>query len=218
MLYFTSDIHNNCKKFRELLKVISLSGGDRIYVLGDLYDRNDYNPDPVGVYFTILELKTRCTVVRGNHDTELATYIMNYYGTPEKKRSKLEPYPYNSFELLKQRLTPVDMMNMAKLIMSWPLQVSLEWNGSKYLLAHAMTSNPEVTMPDDYYLTGVLNDKEYLERGIEGYISICGHRNIGGNRIWKNSRGNVYLCDCGCGYRDTKLGCLCLDTKEEYYA
>jgi len=217
MIYVTSDIHNDSKRLRTLLKIIGFSSVDHLYILGDLFDRTEYNPDPVGVYFTILELGDRCTVIRGNHDTELATYITNYYGTSEKKRSKLEPYQSNSFELLTKRFTPVDMVNLAKEIMTWPLQISFEYDNEKYLLAHAMTANPKMCMPEEYYLTGVLDDAEYLEKGIEGYTSVCGHHGIGGNRIWKNSRGNVYMTDCGCGYRDGKLGCICIDSKEEYY-
>ena len=26
------------------------------------------------------------------------------------------------------------------------------------------------------------------------------------------------MCDCGCGFIDGKLGCLCLETKEEFSA
>ena len=52
-------------------------------------------------------------------------------------------YWYNSFELMKDRLTPVDMLNLADLILELPLQVEREIDGKQYLFAHAMmlTSN-----------------------------------------------------------------------------
>ena len=34
---------------------------------------------------------------------------------------------------------------------------------------------------------------------------------------WKNKKENVYLCDCGCGFENGRLGCLCLETKETFY-
>ena len=101
MHYVTSDIHNDNQKLQELLKVLNLKDDDKLFLLGDLFDRSNHNPDPVGVYFAILALEDKCQVIRGNHEQELAEYIASYYQTPEKKRIKLEPYPYNTFELLK---------------------------------------------------------------------------------------------------------------------
>ena len=93
----------------------------------------------------------------------------------------------------------------------------------KYLLAHACTSMPDRVMIDEYYLMGSYfsGDEAYeifLSEGKEGYISVCGHANIMGNgKIWKNKSKNVYMCDCGCGFKSGRLGCLCLETKEETY-
>lgn len=42
-------------------------------------------------------------------------------------------------------------------------------------------------------------------------------RNTVNHKIWKNEKGNLIMCDCGCGFRNGKLGCLCLETKEEFY-
>lgn len=112
--YVISDIHNDNERLQKLLKNIHFSERDHLFVLGDLFDRAEYNPDTLGVYFTILKLGKNCTVIRGNHDQWLASYIMIYYQTPEKVRCKIEPYSYNAFELLKKRLTSVDMQELKK--------------------------------------------------------------------------------------------------------
>ena len=216
MHYVTSDIHNDNIKFDKLLKVLNLSDDDHLFILGDLFDRSSSHPDPVGVYFNVLKLGKRCTVVRGNHDTWLAEYIVDYYRTPERKRAKPAPYPYNSFEVLQQRLTPVDMQDLAKWILSCPVQVCFGLGNEKYLLAHAMVSPPDCQKDEDYYLMGE-GDEEFTQKGIAGYISVYGHTNKGGHHIWKNALGNVYVCDCGCGFKSGRLGCLCLETKEELY-
>lgn len=39
-----------------------------------------------------------CQVIRGNHEQDLAEYIGTYYQTPERKRTKLDTYPYNTFD------------------------------------------------------------------------------------------------------------------------
>ena len=76
---------------------------------------------------------------------------------------------------------------------------------------------PECAENKYYYLIGNEMNAEYLCNGVEGYTSICGHRNTVNHKIWKNEKGNLIMCDCGCGFRNGKLGCLCLETKEEFY-
>lgn len=213
--YVMSDIHNDCKRFKNMLKKIQFSKDDKLYILGDIFDRADHDPNPVDLYFQLLMLGDSCVVIRGNHDQWLATYIKDYYALSERKRQKMESYQYNSFELLQERLTPVDIQELANTIIEWPLQLQIEVGGEKYLLAHAMTSAPEEVRADEYYLTGIL-DKTYFEKGIPGFTSICGHSNTNG-RIFVNKTGSVYSIDCGCGYKNGKLSCLCLETKEEFY-
>lgn len=218
MHYVTSDIHNDSEKFNKLLKQIQFSGTDHIYILGDLFDRAEYNPDPIGVYFQVLELGDRCTVIRGNHDAWLAEYILKYCNVSENKRKKLHPYYYNSFDLLSERLTLVDMRELAYFILACPTQLELSLNGQKYLMAHAATSIPDNPKKEEYYLMGDWQSDEQLERGLRGYISLCGHQNMGMGEIWKNATATSYVVDCGCGFASGRLGCLCLETKQEFYA
>lgn len=217
MHYVVSDIHNDYQKFCELLKMIEFSKDDKLFILGDLFDRSDYNPNPVDLYFKVMELGDNCSMIRGKHDEWLAAYILKYYQMPEWKRRKTEPYQYNTFRCLTRRLVEVDIQNLARQILTWPLQLSVQVNNEKYLLAHAMTSKPECAENKYYYLIGNEMNAEYLCNGVEGYTSVCGHRNTVNHKIWKNEKGNLIMCDCGCGFRNGKLGCLCLETKEEFY-
>lgn len=226
MHYVLSDIHNDNEKFKKVLDKISFNPNeDTLYVLGDLFDRADYNPDPIGVYFTILSLGDSCKVIRGNHDEMLAEYINNYLKTPEKKRSKLSPYPYNTFDLLRNRLTEVDMKNMAEWIRNMPLQIEVSVGGEKYLLAHAQTSVPDVVKEETYYLYGE-GGLRFLLKGTPGYISVCGHNTTDMIRfwtgefhlldetfkVWINPAKNLYEINCGCGY-GSKLACMRLEDK-----
>ena len=103
MHYIITDIHNDSWRFMKLLEKIDLKEDDHLYLLGDLFDRCMEHPDPVGVYFQVLKLGKKCTVIRGNHDHWLANYIFRYYGMDERDRTLLQPYPYNSFHLLQER-------------------------------------------------------------------------------------------------------------------
>lgn len=208
MTYILSDIHNDAPRLKELLRAIAFSDTDRLYILGDLFDRCDYAPDPVGVYFTILGLGGRCTVLRGNHDEWLARYILQYYATPERKRKRLAPYPYNSFELLRERLVPVDLLALADWIMDKPETLRVSVNGASYLFAH---------QPEQICEEFAIDKQMFFERGIDGTVCLFGHEGTANHRIWKNERGNVCNMDCGCGFKSGSLGCLCLESGEEFY-
>ena len=134
MHYVIGDIHNDLKKLKQILKQINITRDDELIVLGDVFDRGGETADPFGVYCALAGLQGKCSWIRGNHDDWLANYTYEYFNTPEKKRHKLAPYGYNSFELLRQRITEVDMRNIADLIKGLPLQKELELEGKKYLL------------------------------------------------------------------------------------
>ncbi len=229
MNYVIPDIHNDNRRLKELLKQISFGSSDHLILLGDLFDRCSYDPDPVGVYHTVLSILDHCTIVAGNHDIWLADYILKYFGQNDKARMRYKPYHYNSFELLKERLTEADMVELAEWLLKLPLQYKISIDGKQMLFAHAMTSNPEAEYESLYYLMGCGSD-EFYKYGIEGYLSFCGHTDSGFfskyggrymdedlNSIWINDKENVYMMDCGCGYSDGRLSCICLETMKRVY-
>lgn len=89
--------------------------------------------------------------------------------------SGIRPYSYNSFELMKLRLTEADMLHLADLIDALPLQKEIYVDGKSYLLAHVMTSYPSIEELKDYYLMGSWELDNYFLDGINGYVSLCGH-------------------------------------------
>ena len=68
MHYVVSDIHNDYQKFCELLKMIEFSKEDKLFILGDLFDRSDYNPNPVDLDCKVMELGDNCFIIRGKHN------------------------------------------------------------------------------------------------------------------------------------------------------
>ena len=122
MHYVMGDIHNEADKLQNVLKKINITKDDELIVLGDLFDRGGANPDPVGVYFTLSGLQGKVTWIRGNHDEWLAKYIYDFFSKSERKQKKMLPYSYNTFDLMVNRLTRVDMLNLADIIMKLPVQ------------------------------------------------------------------------------------------------
>lgn len=230
MHYVLPDIHNDNRRFHKMLNEIGFSRDDHLILLGDLFDRGSYDPDPVGVYFSILEIEKQCTIISGNHDRWLAEYINGYFGTKERKRKGLPSYYYNSFDILNKRLPETDMLSLADWILKFNVQTTAEINGQKMLFAHAATSKPDVKFDENYYLMGEGADDSFYRSGIDGYVSFCAHTNTsffsryGGdyldgvqNSIWVNDAGNLYMMDCGCGYIEGRLACICLENKQTFY-
>ncbi len=124
------------------------------------------------------------------------------------------------------------MLNLADLIHTLPLQKEIDIDGTKFLLAHAMTSHPCLEASADYYMMGNWELESFFLSGIDGYISLCGHTatdNIVWKKagryfeedkpsIWVNEKENVYLMDCGCGVAGGQLACLCLETGKRFYS
>lgn len=231
MHYVIGDIHNALNKLKSVLSQINISSRDELIVLGDVFDRGANEADPVGVYFELCKIEGKCVWIRGNHDQWLAEYIKDYYNRSERKKKKMIPYRYNSFELMKNRLTPVDMLDIADLILNLPLQVEKKIDGKNYLFAHAMTFHPDIKEKEEYYLMGNNNLDAFLLNGIDGYVSMCGHTSTDTvmwgkdlyldrpqKSIWRNNKGNVYLLDCGCGFGSGKLAGICIETGERFYS
>ncbi len=232
MNYAMSDIHNDNGRFCRMLRRIKFDPKrDHLFIAGDVFDRAEYAPDPVGLYEKICSLEGSVTLLRGNHDDWLAKHILSCYRGPIWKRTGHWKYYYNSFDLLRQRMSKKELLDLADEIVNWPLQEEAVVDGTRFLFAHAMTSQPAERKEDDYYLMGDQMDLFFLKHGIPGYRSVCGHtptnliRSWYGDdnrpakpEIWENPAGTVFMIDCGCGMgRNCRLGCLCLETGERYY-
>lgn len=95
-----------------------------------------------------------------------------------------------------------------------------------------MTSHPNVIKKRSHYLMGgCLIDKFYKD-GVDGYISFVGHTPTENviwtdqglyldddlKSIWKNEKENVFLLDCGSGFGNGRLACLCIETGQRFYS
>lgn len=77
---------------------------------------------------------------------------------------------------------------------------------------------------DRVYILGDMIDRQ---RGIPGYVSVVGHvptilvRGVAGRpaEIWKSPDGCLIDVDCGAVFPSAggRLGCLCMETRQEYY-
>ena len=217
-VYCISDIHNDAKRFKEMLAKIEFTPDDQLYILGDIFDRGS---EPVELYHEILKYDN-IIPIRGNHDDFLAKSIRE------------NSFESESHQLLVKRLTDVDLENLAVWIEGMPLYKQIELDGKKFMLAHAETTVEPLEKRAEFFLQGEEMTFRYLREGIEGYLSVIGHfptdlvRYVAKdlpqfpNTIWHNQDKNVYCIDCGNGYRksikrNVQLACLRLNDMAEFY-
>ncbi|MCQ2519638.1 MAG: metallophosphoesterase [Lachnospiraceae bacterium] len=222
-VYVMSDIHNDAKSFKAMLKLINFTKDDLLIIDGDVFDRGN---NPVDLYFEILRHEN-IICLRGNHDEWVRREILYKY-CDERVGEYLS---YGTFELLNERLTPVDIVNIAVWIGKMPYFLQLNLNGKNYQIAHAQTfptieriiNKRMIIMGDAAYyefLDGKMNDKV-------DYISVVGHTSTDSKKIMISSDKKLIRIDCGNGYRcynndgfpgpECRLGCIRLNDWEEYY-
>ena len=235
MTYTVSDIHGCYDKYRELLKKINFGPEDTLYVLGDVIDRG-----PAG-FKILLDMASRSNVVNllGNHEAMALDALPGILRCIDEGKDTLtveeadaaELWFYNGGELSLADLLwlnedeaqrVIDYMN------SLPLYKEVEVGEQKFVLVHGGLEDFSASRPlTDYAPEEILwcrpepdtvyYPDDYVVYGHTPVQLLCG--GFGDEdakaKIFHNEK--VIDIDCGCVFPGGKLGCLCLDTMEEFY-
>ena len=216
LTYVMSDIHGMSDLLKKMLDRIQPDAEDMIYILGDMIDRG---PDPAGV----LDLAIACPNViplKGNHEDAFG----EWYESPD---SEWYPYYYNTYDIFRRNGKLKEKIpEYVEFMKNLPLYAKVKAGGECFLLAHASTED----------ILHIRKRKERLiwdtsmidrQKGIPGYVSVVGHVPtflIRGTRseparIWHSPDGRLIDVDCGAVFSEAggRLGCLCLETRKEYY-
>ena len=225
MTYVISDIHGNFAKFKEMLELIRFGEKDVMYVLGDIVD---YGEEPIEL---LCDLSMRYNVlpILGEHDynaqrllCELDRIFSGESADPEIMGEVAEWIAdggKNTIEGFKA--LDADMREgVLDYLADMALYEEVTVNGMKYILVHAGIADFDPTvsldeyMPEDFISEPLDINASYFEDA----TLIVGHRptsELGAkNRIVHGMR--VKFIDCGVE-RDGALGCLCLESGEEFY-
>lgn len=217
LTYVVSDIHGMAELLERMLERIRFSDGDSLFVLGDMIDRG---PEP-GRVLDIVRSHTNITALKGNHED---AFVQWYEMVLDKTR---EPYYYNTYTILSGSPEGAERLpEYVRFMKSLPLYKKRKLDGTCYLFAHASTEESlRMWKNKDRFLW----DSRMTDRqcGIPGYISIVGHvptlllQEQTGEpaRIWRSADGTLIDVDCGAAFPSAggRLGCLCLETGEEFY-
>ena len=235
MVYAVSDLHGCYDKFMKLLGMIGLKEDDTLYVLGDIVDRG---PENVKLIREIVS-RPNIRALMGNHDYLVALMLqtdgMKTLPSADKKsdaqRKRLEARGFfeawlsdggNTTWAELERISEQEKKVIRRYLRSLPIFTEIVVNGQAYHLSHTVPSREWMLDDNRRVLTDFLfASPEYDKVYFPDKILVTGHTPTGlidetsAGRIWK--KNNHIAVDCGAVFGNP-LGCICLDTEEEFYA
>lgn len=231
MIYVMSDLHGEYEKYVKMLELIEFSEEDELFVLGDTADRGER---PVDILLDMMERPNVCHLM-GNHDL-MALDILKVlsseiteenYDTLSRKDFSEEMREWLAMggePTLKQfiSLTKEKRADVLDYISDFSLYEAIDVEDKTYIMTHAGLGNFRKNKKLSEYTARELlmyrtdpNAEYYDDKSI--YI-VSGHTPVYfftcKNDIIRC--GNNIMIDCGVAF-DGRLGCLCLDTMEEFY-
>ena len=222
MIYVMSDLHGEYDKFIKMLDLIKFSSEDKLYILGDVFDRGE---KPLDIIDYIREPEnSNIEMLLGNHEyfylnvlkdgTNLELWLQNGgYSTLKQLNQKDENYLVELIEYLK----------------NLPLYKVVD----DFILVHAGLRIPYNT--DNLDIDTILNNQDedsllwerdfvQSDKYINNYTVICGHtptidkEDYSDKAKIKHLKGKIMI-DCGAHFKECngRLGCLRLDDLKEFY-
>ena len=220
MTYVVANLHGALDQYQAMLKKIRFSKEDILYVLGDTAD---YGADAVAL-LTELSMCENVYHVAGEHDF-LALRMLSGFDKMLKKgdmpapdfAAEMTAWASDGGAVTLEGFRALDE-DMREGLLDYLLECSLyeevEAGGKDYVLVHAGIDgfDPEKPLEEyapESFFTVPKNEVYYPDR-----VVIVGHVPTKSGRIERD--GNLIRLDCG--VKDGgKLGCLCLETGEEFY-
>lgn len=225
MTYAISDLHGCYEKFTKLLDIIHFSDSDTLYILGDTVDRG---PQGLRLILDFLN-RSNLVVLRGNHDDTAYRLLggLRQPLQPDTWEDALEAYrmwlsdggaaTYAEF----QGLGGEEQEKVLHFLASLPFYTEIQVGGRQYFLAHTV---PEKEVMQDFASCKprdfIWGEPDYEEVYFPDKYLVTGHTPTGfidrrwAGRIWQ--KNNHIAIDCGAVFGNP-LGCICLDTLEEFY-
>ena len=227
MHYAVSDVHGCYDLYLALLKEISFSDSDTLFFLGDAADRG---PDGIDVMKDLMR-RPNVICLLGNHE-DMFRRTARAWG---KKLSWNEGIEWNQTFVNWTERNGGDVTWAAYLalpeeerreLLAWmeglPTWYEIAVNGRAFLLAHAGVGayRREKKLETCDYIDFIWERMDYDRTYYRKKLLVTGHTPTAlidpaylGHILQRN---NHIAIDCGAVFRGT-LGCVCLETLEEFY-
>lgn len=237
MTYVCSDLHGRYDRYTALLKKIAPRPADALlYILGDSIDRG--GPDGCKILLDMMR-RPQVIPILGNHELYLAVCLpwlmqkvtdQSIAELDDSRLAVLQEWITNGGGLTLRALKALSMEErqaILEYVREMELYAEVEAEGRKFVLTHAGLDHFAPDKPlEDYELEDFLFCRPDPARTFwpDRYL-VYGHTptRLLRAQMKKPLSDDILRCgrqiaiDCGCGFDVGKLGCLCLDTMEEFY-
>jgi len=228
MIYALSDLHGCFSLYKEMLEKIDFSDNDTLYVLGDCVDRGE---EPISI---LQDMKKHKNIIPlfGNHELRFLNIIAQGFMDCSKEQIvKLSSINSNvkawlldggvNTYLQYNKLTDEEKKDLVAYVKRFEFAQLLNVNGRTFSLSHSIPSKERFLQPNTLgNIDFIYGDPSFDQVYKEGTYFVYGHTPTVlidekyAKKIYNNN-GHIDL-DCGAVFIGT-LGCLCLDTLEEFY-
>ena len=215
--YVLSDLHGQYDKFMDMLKLTKFNDNDKMYILGDIFDRG---PDPLKILDYII-CKKNIDFIPGNHEY----MFLEFYNTYDARLWSCNGGRTTMTQLMKRG------EDYLKALYDYLTKLPLVKVHDKFILTHAGLYLPK--NQNQYTLQEILNlqNAEFNlwsrsninnERQYKDYTVICGHTPtlyVDPDQYQMSivrRKGTIYI-DCGATFSDGRLACLRLEDNKEFY-
>ena len=229
MNYAISDIHGRFDKYKEMLSLIDFAPRDTLYVLGDVIDRG---PDGIPILQDMM-LRPNVFPLLGNHEFTAAVCLP--WLMEEVTDQSLDSLDKTQIAALSEWITNGGGVTLRSLkvlgqeeredileyFQEMELFAQVEAGGRSFVLTHSGLDHFSPDRPLSEYR---LEDFLFCRPGPDTVyfpdkLVIFGHTPTRyHSKQDKIFRQETWIdIDCGCAAPSGRLGCLCLDTMEEFY-
>lgn len=229
IVYVMSDIHGRFDKYQEMLELIEFVPRDILYVLGDVIDRG---PDGIKILQDMM-LRPNVFPLLGNHEFTVAVCLP--WLMKEVTDQSLDTLDETQIAALSEWITngggptlrslktlnQEEREDILEYFQEMELFAQVEAGGRSFVLTHSGLDHFSPDRPLSEYQ---LEDFLFCRPGPDTVyfpdkLLVFGHTPTRYfSKQDKIFRWETWIdIDCGCAAPSGRLGCLCLDTMEEFY-
>lgn len=215
--YVLSDLHGQYNKFMDMLKLTKFNDNDKMYILGDIFDRG---PDPLKILDYII-CKKNIDFIPGNHEYMFLEFYNTYdarlwsYNGGKTTMTQLMKRGEDYLKALYDYLTKLPLVKVHDKFILTHAGLYLPKNQNQYTLQEILSlQNAEFNL---WSRSNINNERQYKD-----YTVICGHTPtlyVDPDQYQMSivrRKGTIYI-DCGATFSDGRLACLRLEDNKEFY-
>lgn len=215
--YVLSDLHGQYDKFMDMLKLTKFNDNDKMYILGDIFDRG---PDPLKILDYVI-CRKNIDFIPGNHEYMFLEFYNTYdarlwsYNGGKTTMTQLMKRGEDYLKALYDYLTKLPLVKIHDKFILTHAGLYLPKNQNQYTLQEILSlQNAEFNL---WSRSNINNERQYKD-----YTVICGHTPtlyVDPDQYQMSivrRKGTIYI-DCGATFSDGRLACLRLEDNKEFY-